>query len=177
VGEKRRLPVVQDSPPPATPVAPWKWSVFCVGLSFLFWAAFAMLAAPLSTFLLRRQVGRWSTPEDLGALLGAATEETLRVVALENLAVQVASLALASFLAGFIVGKWGPDAAVALSGVAGVLVGVLALAVALAGGVAGAGEGHVMLVAASLVIIPCAAGAAALGARQGRQRRVEVPLG
>ncbi len=176
MGEKRRLPVVQNTAP-VPPAAPWKWFLFCVGLSFAFWAVLAMLAAPLSTCLLQRQVGRWSTPEDLDARLKGATEQALRVVAVESLAVQVGSLALASFVAGFIVGKWGSGPTVVLSGVAGLGVGLLALALALAGGVGGAGEGHAMLLGASLVIVPCAAGAAALGARQGRQRRVEVPLG
>jgi hypothetical protein len=175
VSTKRRLPVLQTPADDAGPTRPpWQWSVFGAGLIVLVWLVLALLSSPVATWILRENLDA-GPADDLTARLAEASPRILARLALENVALQIVVLAVASFTGGWIVGTWGPRKGVVESAWAGALVATAAVLLAvLTGGLAGPEASHVVL-GGGCIVIPLAAGSAALGARRGsRNKRVLV---
>jgi len=176
VATKRRLPVVQaPAEPEGPPRPPWQWAVLAVGLIVLGWLVLALVTSPLSNVILRRHVGPWGSPDELAARIRDAAPSVLAQVTLENALLQGLVLALACFLAGMVVGTWGPRRGVAESAGAGAFVstGVVAMA-SMTGGLSSSDASSV-LVWGIPILVPLASGAAALGAWRGsRTKRVLI---
>jgi len=176
VTAKRRLPVLQAPADPGDPVRPpWQWSLFGAALIVLLWLALALAASPLSTHILRANVGSWSSPEDLAARLDVAAASVLARVALENLALHAAIVGVASFTAGLVLGMWSPRRGLVEAASAGALVAACAVVAATFSGGASLTDASTVAVWGSAVLVPLASGLAALGAWMGDRRK--RPLG
>ncbi len=164
---RRRLPVIQAPADPEVPARPpWQWALFGAGLIALGWLVLALLVAPVASFLLRRELGSWGSPDDLAARLAAASPAVLSRIALENVLLQMLALGGASLAAGAVVGKWGPGRGIVPSACAGAALAAVAVLVASAG-MASPSEGASVALRGALIVVPWAAGTAALGAWRG----------
>jgi hypothetical protein len=155
--EKRRLPVLQASTEAPPPRPPWQWSLFGAGLIVLAWLLLAMLTSPLISVI----VGSGPAADEAVALH--------RVI--EAVLVQLASLLLASFGSGLVLGVWGPGGMRAEAGFAGGLVaaGAIVLTAIMSHGFAALGTWGV------LIVVPCASGASLAGAMFGARRKRVLP--
>jgi hypothetical protein len=166
---KRHLPLVQAASEPDEPIRPpWQWSLFAGGLIMIVWVVLALLVSPLATVLLEREVGKWATPDDLAARLGAAAPAVLARVAIENLSMHVVALGVACVVVGVVMGKWSPGRAIVECACAGAGVAVIATAAAVVSGVTTSPDGRDVVLGALVVLVPWSTGSAALGARWGR---------
>ncbi len=175
VSAKRRLPLIQTSAEPETPVRPsWQWAFFGAGLLGLAWLVLSLLASPVAAFIVRRNIGAWSSPEELAARLDNASPAALGRMALENLALQVAVVGAASAAAGVVVGRWGPRKGVAESAAAGALVALVAVALAAVTPATSSGDVGTLVTWGVALLVPWASGLAALGASYGSRDKRQL---
>jgi hypothetical protein len=169
---KRRLPVL-NAPDESGPARPgWQWALFGGGLIVLAWVALTMLAAPISSVILRANVGSWSSQDELALRLAAASPEALGRISAENVALQTAVLAIASLIAGLVLGVWGPGRLLVEAACAGALVATGGVVFAMLSARADAGTIGLW---GSVVLVPSAAAAAWAGAWLGARRKRPLP--
>jgi len=168
MASKRHLPVLQ-APPDEGPVRPaWQWALFATGLIVLAWVCLTLVAAPITSLIFRANVGAWSSADDLAARLAAAPPEALGRISMETVALQTAVLAVASLMAGVVLGIWGPGRMLWQAAGAGVLaaIGAVLFAVAAARAIGLWG---------SVVLVPSSAASAWAGAWLGAKRKRPLP--
>ncbi len=153
--KKRRLPLLQNKSPEdeseALPRPPWHWSGIGVVVSFLVWlpiaAGIAALTARLTPTAATPAVG-------LGILI---------------VGMHLFGFLVATFAAGFLIGKFGGDAGPKEGAVSGFFTAAFAVALA----AAGPRVGGTIVTWALLLVIVGAIGAASsmVGAKVGKKRR------
>jgi len=141
---------------------PWHWVGFGAVALLVVWLPLAAVAEVVATRAAAPFIGHVDRPAEAAEAVGQLSPAARRHVTLVLIGLPVASLVLAAFAAGFVVGRWGGRAGTAEAALAG------ALAALLVAGLTCASAGASWTALAALV--PAAA-AAALGGAVGRKRR------
>jgi len=173
MAERRRLPVLQNAPPPETedegdetnePRPPWHWVGFGTVAIFAVWVPLSYAAAAVSAHVMAGRFGKDASPEQVSLAMAAmdASERSrlMAMIALPN----ILSLALAAFAGGIIVGRFGANTRVREAARAGAVVALIASALAWGGLNASS-------LIAAVVTFAVAIGFAAWGGRFGASRR------
>ncbi len=164
--KKRRLPLVQQGPPPDEPGdedrPPWHWSGIGAVATFLVWLPLAAIAAKLGA--------RFADQAELGVSVpdGAATAVPLSALFV-LIGLQLAGFLLAASAGGFLVGRFGGKAGPKEGAVGGFVAAAVAWALAAAAPTPGPGAP----VWAVLLVVLGGLGAVSgfWGARAGHARR------
>lgn len=153
--KKRRLPVLQNKSPEdeseALPRPPWHWSAIGVVVSFLVWLP---IAAGIAALTARVAPHATAPSTGLGILI---------------VGMHLFGFLVATFAAGFLIGKFGGEAGPKEGAVSGFVTAALAIMLA-----AAAPTGSVTIVTwAVLLVFVGAIGAASsmVGAKLGKKRR------
>jgi hypothetical protein len=153
--KKRRLPILQNKEAAdeseALPRPPWHWSGIGVVVSFLVWLPIAAGIAALT------------------ARLGPTAAASAMGWGLLIVVMHLFGFLVATFAAGFLIGKFGGEAGPKEGAMSGFVTAVFAVALAAASPTAGA----TIVTWAVLLVIVGAGGAASsmVGARVGKKRR------
>lgn len=166
MAERRRLPVLSNTPPqPAEePRPPWHWVGFGAVAIIAAWLPLAYVGAGVSARVMASRFGAGASQEAIELALGAmSAAERARLMALVALP-SVLGLAVAAFGGGFVVGRFGERTTAREAALSGVVVALVACAMAWAGPTWGALLG-------ALVMLAVASGFAAWGGRLGASGR------
>ncbi len=168
---KRRLPVLDaSSDSPAASFPRWQWGLLQGALMILCWLVLARLSSPLIAILVGRALGPGTPAGEIEARLAQAPASVSARLATETWAMQALLLVAASAVAAFVPGRWGPDRMIVASAVAaGTVVAAAAAGAVLTGG--GRGDDLWTVGVSALFMVPCASGAAAVGAWWAAKRR------
>ncbi len=168
--DKRRLPIVSSPRPEPDsgadedpPRPPWHWVGFGVVAIFGVWLPLAWISARVVRGYLERRLPGASSPEEISAAF-ATMSSSERASIVSTLAVpHVLALALASFVGGYLVGRYGVGTTRREPALAGLFAGIVACALTF-----GAVGGFSL---APLVVPLVSAPTAYLGGSVGRRRR------
>lgn len=181
MAEPRRLPVLQNRAPSSTEqdakepplngpdetehTGPaWHWSLFGAVLIFSILLPLTMVAGTISQSLLAPMIPG-TDPQQIQDFLAKADSDTLLKIRVAQVAPQLTAFALAAFIGGGLVGRFGGTAGAKEGAVAGLVVASSAWALT----AATAGLAATWMIWAPLASI--GAGFAYLGARFGLKRR------
>jgi hypothetical protein len=169
VAERRRLPVIQEAPPPpgdapgdddARP--PWHWVGFGTVAIFATWLILAAVAGAVVKRAIAPWVGAAQTPAEIASRLATmSADERMRLAAVQMIP-HVFALALASFAGGLLVGKFGAGTGPREAAMSGFATALIATVVAVR-------EGGVSW--ASAVTFLIAVAFSAWGGRVGARRK------
>ena len=169
---KRRLPVLQAALDEGEVRPAWQWALLAAGLIVLVWLVLTLVLSPLTTLILRVNLGPWSSADELTVRLAAASQETLGRIATETVLVQISGLSLASLAAGLVLGVWGPSRLAVPAAVAAGLVAVGSVAFA---ALSAPLDATTIATWGSVLLVPTAAAAAYAGAWLGARRKRALP--
>jgi tRNA-(ms[2]io[6]A)-hydroxylase len=175
MAERRRLPVISNTPPPAPadgaedePRPPWHWVGFGTVAIFAAWLPLAYIAGAVSARVMAARFGADASRDAIDLALSTMTAgERARLMATVALP-SIVGLAIAAFGGGFVIGRFGPGTGVREAAMAGGVVAFLASAMAWSGVTSSS------LVAAT-VTFAVAIGFAVWGGRTGTSRRARGP--
>lgn len=185
MAERRRLPVLQDPKPPAAPPPgdaaepvdrpPWHWIGFGVVAIFAAWLPLVYLAEALKRSVVRAYVGGASSEAELAARIAAmSAEERVRLAAIQALP-HVAALALAAFLGGLLVGRFGAATRVREAALSGAAAASLALVLAWRAVAAGGTSALLAVVVPSAIAVAFSAWGGRTGVRMRRGDGAKSP--
>jgi tRNA-(ms[2]io[6]A)-hydroxylase len=170
VAERRRLPVLQNKPASQGSDGddehrpPLHWVGFGVVAIFAAWLPLTYVAGAVSARLLKERFGAAPASDlVLSTLHGMNAGEQLRLLAIVALP-GLASLAVAAFGGGFIVGRFGSGTGAREAASAGAIAALLASAMAWSSATASS-------IVAAVVTLAVAAAFAGWGGRVGARRR------
>lgn len=168
MAERRRLPVLQNSPPPTAEEdearPPWHWVGFGTVAIFAAWLPLAYVGGALSARVMTARFGPDASRDAIELALAAMTEsERARLMAIVALP-GVLALGIAAFAGGIVVGRFGSGTGAREAAVAGGATAVIASALAWNGPSLAALVGVIVTFAVAIAF-------AAWGGRLGASRR------
>ena len=181
MAERRRLPVIQSAPPKKEAPTeeeehdenaietrpPWHWVGFGTIAIFAAWLPLAYVAQAAVARVLAQRFGAEATAETIAtAMASMPAGERARLTSLLALPNAVA-VAVACFAGGYLVGRFGSGTTSREAGTAGAMVALVALVLALGGGVA---SGVTALVTAVVTLV-LTVGFSTWGGRVGLRAR------
>jgi hypothetical protein len=162
---KRRLPVLkaEGGGEPEETRPPWQWVGFGTVAIFVAWLPLSYLAEVVRRRATAAWLGDASTPEEAARALSALAPADRAKLGLTVFLVHGGGLALAAFVGGYLVGRWGGAATEREAALAGVAAALVASVLGWSG-----------ISWVPLVTIALAALFAWLGGRSGVRRRARI---
>jgi hypothetical protein len=134
VAEKRRLPILKSTPEEESgepPRPPWHWVGFGAVATYGAWLPLAYVAEALKRRLFTAYLGPTATMQEVTEALGRLSPAERTKLTAVAIAVPLVPLVAASFLGGFLAGRWGgPQAGVRVAAAAGLATGAVACVLA-----------------------------------------------
>lgn len=128
MADKRRLPVLSSNAPEGDeePRPPWHWIGFGVVAIFGAWLPLAWLSAQVVRGLLARWFPGASSPEEIASAFSEMSTEARVRLTMTMAVPHVLALALASFVGGYLVGRYGASTTRREPVLAGLFAGIVA---------------------------------------------------
>ncbi len=176
MAERRRLPVVQSAPPPASPSGasgdddsiedrpPWHWVGFGTVAVFAAWLPLAWVAQSLGERIMKSRLAGIADA-DVPAHLARLSGGEIFAMFLPMAIFHVIALGLASAAGGYLVGRFGSGTTVREPSLTGGVVALIAIMLTFSRG------GGASLAATGAIILLVAVGSAALGGRRGLRKK------
>jgi tRNA-(ms[2]io[6]A)-hydroxylase len=171
MAERRRLPVLSNSPPPSPPEPeeeearpPWHWVFFGTVAIFAAWLPLAYVAGALSARVMKARFGADASRDAIDLALGAMSESERASLMIKVALPGMLALALAAFGGGFVVGRFGSGTRVREAALSGAVTALVAAILAWTGP-------SLAAVVGAAVTFAVAIGFSAWGGRLGIARR------